>query len=437
MQEEIIQSVLDGRDTLALLPTGGGKSICYQVPALCREGICLVVSPLIALMKDQVFHLQRRGIAAEAIFSGLHFKDIDRILDNCIYGDVKLLYCRRNGCGTELARERIKKMKVNLLAVDEAHCISQWGYDFRPSYLQIQEIREWLPDTPVLAVTATATPEVVRDIQEKAGLCRGTGFAKKLCPDNLSYVVLPRRQQLEKTARHPAKGEGQRDRYVRTPAQVQGGCLLLAGQEHRGCGIPCRTDDGPAQCPAGRMAEWPDQDHGSDQCFWDGDRQGRCASGHPPGPAGKPGGVFPGGGPGWARWEKGPMPCSCIRKPTKAFCTAILTGLFRPWKTCAKPTRRSDNYCQLAVGGGAGATFDFDLAEFSRTYHLEPLRVYSCLKILEQEEWLILTEAVFIPSTLKVEVDKEELYDFLIRHKQYDRILKTILRTYQGAFRNL
>ncbi|MEK7254638.1 MAG: DEAD/DEAH box helicase, partial [Bacteroidota bacterium] len=147
MQEDIIQSVLDGNDTLALLPTGGGKSLCFQVPALCQEGICIVVSPLIALMKDQVQNLGKRNIPAAAIFSGMHYKDIDRILDNCVFGGVKLLYLSPERLVTDLARERIKRMNVNLLAVDEAHCVSQWGYDFRPPYLQIAEVREWLPKT--------------------------------------------------------------------------------------------------------------------------------------------------------------------------------------------------------------------------------------------------------------------------------------------------
>lgn len=167
LQAEIIDDVLSGRDTLALMPTGGGKSICFQVPALAREGICIVISPLISLMKDQVFQLQKRGISAEAVYSGMRHADIDRILDNCVLGRVKLLYLSPERLTTDLARERIKRMKVNLLAVDEAHCISQWGYDFRPAYLNIAELREQLPDTPVLALTATATPEVVTDIQNR------------------------------------------------------------------------------------------------------------------------------------------------------------------------------------------------------------------------------------------------------------------------------
>ena len=165
-QEEIISAVMQGRDTLALLPTGGGKSICFQIPAVALPGVTLVICPLIALMKDQVRQLKARGIVAEAIHSGLRYQDIDRIFDNAVYGKTKLLYVSPERLRTEMALARIAKMNVSLLAVDEAHCISQWGYDFRPPYLQIADIREALPQVPCIAVTATATPEVVRDIQD-------------------------------------------------------------------------------------------------------------------------------------------------------------------------------------------------------------------------------------------------------------------------------
>ena len=154
-------------DTLALLPTGGGKSLCYQIPALCMPGICLVFSPLISLMNDQVMHLKKRNISAELLHSGLNNRDIDRILDNCTYGQVKLLYLSPERLSSEKAMSRLIRMNVNLLAVDEAHCISQWGYDFRPAYLEIARIREWMPKVPVLALTATATTEVTNDIQQK------------------------------------------------------------------------------------------------------------------------------------------------------------------------------------------------------------------------------------------------------------------------------
>ena len=216
MQEEIIQSVLEGKDTLALLPTGGGKSICFQVPALCQEGICIVVSPLIALMKDQVYQLQKRGIAAEAIYSGMNYGMIDRLLDNCIYGKVKFLYLSPERLRTDLAIERIKQMKVNLLAVDEAHCISQWGYDFRPSYLQIAELRPYLPDVPVMALTATATEPVVKDIQDKLLFREPNVFQKSFRRENLAYVVLRDEGKFEKALDILQKVKGSSVVYVRS-----------------------------------------------------------------------------------------------------------------------------------------------------------------------------------------------------------------------------
>jgi len=167
MQEEIIASVAEGRDTLALLPTGGGKSITFQVPAMAAEGVCLVITPLIALMKDQVENLLSKGIKAVAVYSGMNWEEIRIALDNCVFGDIKFLYLSPERIETELFIGYLQKMKVNLIAVDEAHCISQWGYDFRPSYLKISEIRKLIPNVPVLALTATATKDVVDDIQEK------------------------------------------------------------------------------------------------------------------------------------------------------------------------------------------------------------------------------------------------------------------------------
>ena len=167
LQEEIILSVLQGKDTLALLPTGGGKSICFQVPALAMDGICIVISPLISLMQDQVENLLKKGIKAVSITSANSKREIDVLLDNCIYGSVKFLYLSPERLKSDLFVERLKLMNVCLLAIDEAHCISQWGYDFRPNYLLISEVREILPDTPVIALTATATPEVVEDNQTK------------------------------------------------------------------------------------------------------------------------------------------------------------------------------------------------------------------------------------------------------------------------------
>ncbi|HEY0900363.1 MAG TPA: RecQ family ATP-dependent DNA helicase, partial [Sphingobacteriaceae bacterium] len=198
LQEEIIQSVLAGQDTLALMPTGGGKSICFQVPALSQPGICIVVSPLIALMKDQVENLRQRGVKAVAIISGMGKREIDILLDNCIYGDIKFLYISPERLLSELVRERILHMKVNLIAIDEAHCISQWGYDFRPPYLHLTDLRDLHPKVPVLALTATATEQVAEDIQDKLRFRAGKVFRKSFERKNLSYVVFNEENKFRK-----------------------------------------------------------------------------------------------------------------------------------------------------------------------------------------------------------------------------------------------
>ena len=214
-QEAIIESVLAGHDTLALLPTGAGKSICYQVPIMAQEGIGIVISPLIALMKDQVQQLKRRGIPAIEIVSGMSAREIDIALDNCIYGNVKFLYLSPERLQNELVQERIKRMKVNLLAVDEAHCISQWGYDFRPAYLLINEIKNILPHVPILALTATATSKVVIDIQEKLQFKKPNVFQISFERTNLNYLVLKEENKYQRLLRILAKVPGSAICYVR------------------------------------------------------------------------------------------------------------------------------------------------------------------------------------------------------------------------------
>ena len=189
LQEDIITSVLDGRDTLAILPTGGGKSLCFQVPSMAREGICVVVSPLVALMKDQVGRLREKNIRAAYIVSGMLPREIDHTLNNCIFGDYKFLYVSPERLQNELFLTRFKDMPVNCIAVDEAHCVSQWGYDFRPSYLQIPELREFHPNVPVLALTATATPQVAHDIVDKLALKAPASFKASLLRENLSLSL--------------------------------------------------------------------------------------------------------------------------------------------------------------------------------------------------------------------------------------------------------
>ena len=188
IQEEIINSISENKDTLGLMPTGGGKSITFQVPALAKDGLCLVITPLIALMKDQVQNLRKRGIKALSIYSGMSRQDIITTLENCIFGNYKFLYISPERLDTEIFRTKLRKMKVSMITVDESHCISQWGYDFRPAYLKIAEIRELLPDVPVLALTATATPEEVKAIQARLQIRRENVFRMSFERSNLAYI---------------------------------------------------------------------------------------------------------------------------------------------------------------------------------------------------------------------------------------------------------
>ncbi|MCB0410148.1 MAG: ATP-dependent DNA helicase RecQ, partial [Flavobacteriales bacterium] len=221
LQEDIISSVLEGKDTLALLPTGGGKSICFQVPAMSKDGICIVISPLIALMKDQVENLVKRGIKAIAIYSGMTNREIDVALDNCVYGDFKFLYVSPERIETEIFRERLKKMNVNLFAIDESHCISQWGYDFRPSYLNIAHLRELKPDIPFLALTATATPEVVKDIQHQLKFKEENVLQKSFERKNIAYVVVQEEDKLNRLLKILNKIKGTSVVYVGTRKRTQ------------------------------------------------------------------------------------------------------------------------------------------------------------------------------------------------------------------------
>ncbi len=198
LQQDIIESVLFGNDTLALLPTGGGKSICFQVPAMVMSGVCLVVSPLIALMKDQVANLHSKGISAQAIYSGLNPSEIQLILNNCVHGGVKFLYLSPERLGSEYVKSQLLQMNICLLAIDEAHCISQWGYDFRPEYRKIKEVRELFPDVPVLALTASATESVVNDIQDQLGFKSKLVFRKSFERLNLHYIVRYHENKLDK-----------------------------------------------------------------------------------------------------------------------------------------------------------------------------------------------------------------------------------------------
>ncbi len=432
-QEAIIQSVLDGHDTLALLPTGGGKSVCYQIPALCKEGICIVVSPLIALMKDQVYQLKQRNIPAVAIYSGMRYADIDRTLDNCIYGKTKLLYLSPERLMTEIAQERIKKMNVNLIAIDEAHCISQWGYDFRPSYLQIAELRELLPDVPVLALTATATSEVEQDIQEKLQFKDQRVFKTSFARDNLIYVVLKEENKFNKLLDILKKVKGSGVVYVRNRRKTKEIALFLqkkgisADFYHAGLNSDARSK---------KQDNWIQNKTRiivSTNAFGMGiDKANVRVVVHIDLPDSLEA-YFQEAGRG-GRDGKKAYAVMLYNQTDKTRLETHYEQAFPAMDTVRQVYRALGSYFQLAVGSGMNQTYDFDIIEFTKRYKLNIVETFNSLKILEQAECIALSEAIFMPSQLQIRVTKDRLYDYQMRNARFDPILKTILRTYQGAF---
>ncbi len=433
LQADIVQSVLEGHDTLALMPTGGGKSICFQVPALCQEGICIVISPLIALMKDQVHNLQIRQVPAAAIYSGMHYKEIDRTFDNCVYGNIKLLYVSPERLVTDVARERIARMHVNLLAVDEAHCISQWGYDFRPPYLEIAKIRELIPDTPVLALTATATPEVVEDIQARLAFRKKRVFQKSFARQNLAYVVLQEEGKMEKLLDILKKVPGSGVVYARNRRKTKEIAQWLrqkgisADFYHAGLQPEVRAERQDAWIadririmvstnafgmgidkPDVRVVVHMELPDSLEAYFQEAGRAGRDG--------------------------KKAYAVLLYNQSDRLNLERNYELAFPEIQEIRRVYHALGSYYQLAIGAGKGQSFDFDLVDFAKNFQLEPLKAMSALKALEQAGWLALTEAVFVPSSLTMRVDKSELYDYQLRHPTLDPVIKAILRAYQGAF---
>ncbi len=435
MQEEIITSVLLGNDTLALLPTGGGKSVCFQVPALVKGGICIVVSPLIALMKDQVENLKAKGIEAVSIVSGMSKREIDLALDSCIYQPIKFLYLSPERLLSELVRERIRYMNVNLIAVDEAHCISQWGYDFRPPYLHIADLREIHPDVPVLALTATATAEVREDIQQKLQFKKPVVFQKSFERRNISYVVQNEENKAKKLL-DIAKGvKGSGIVYVRSRketaeiAKFYNDNGIKADFYHAGLEAGVRS---------GKQESWKNNKTRiivATNAFGMGiDKPDVRFVIHKDMPESLEAYYQEAGRGG--------------RDEHKAYAVLLYTYADRlrqekkfelSFPTVAEIKQvyhYVSNYCNLAYEAGEGISFDLDLGEFCSRFKLDAVKTINALKFLEQDEYLSFNESVFLPSRFRFEVMNETLYNFQIQNPGWDAFVKTILRSYGGAFDN-
>jgi ATP-dependent DNA helicase RecQ len=435
MQEDIISSVLLGHDTLALLPTGGGKSVCFQVPALAKEGICIVISPLIALMKDQVENLKAKGIEAISITSGMGKREIDIALDNCIYGPIKFLYLSPERLLSELVRERIKYMNVNLIAVDEAHCISQWGYDFRPPYLHIADLRELHPNVPVLALTATATAEVREDIQEKLQFKDGLVFQKSFERKNISYVVQHTESKLRKMLDIANGVKGTGIVYVRSRkecaelAKFYNDNGISADFYHAGLSSDERSK---------KQENWKNNKIRiivATNAFGMGiDKPDVRFVIHKDLPASLEAYYQEAGRAG--RDEHKAYTVLLYNYPDRLKQEKMFILSFPSVDEIKKVYHYLANYYQLAYGAGEGISFDLDLGDFCTRFKTDAIKTLNALKFLEQAEYLAFNESVFLPSRFKFEVQNEALYNFQIQNKGWDLFIKTLLRSYGGAFEN-
>ena len=435
LQEEIIQSVMSGQDTLALLPTGGGKSICFQVPALMKDGICIVITPLIALMKDQVEHLKKNGIQAVAIYSGMKRREVDITLDNCVYGQIKFLYLSPERLYNDVVRERIRYMNVNLFAIDEAHCISQWGYDFRPPYLELAKLKELHPAVPFLALTATATERVIADIQKKLNFPKENVFVKSFLRDNLAYMAIEEEDKMGRMVRIIHKLGGSGIVYVRNRRETQEIARILINNgiaaDYYHAGLPGHERDQ-------KQDQW--MNNGTrvivaTNAFGMGiDKSDVRFVIHLDLPDSLEAYYQEAGRAG--RDGKKAYPVILYQKIDEQKLVDNLHASFPEIPFIQQTYHYLCNHFQIPYGAGEGLTVDFDVVTFAKKYQLPLVPVMSALKFLERDSWLTLSEAVTIPSRFKFEIDAAELYKVQVQYVKYDKLIKAILRTYGGVFEN-
>lgn len=433
IQEDIIRSIGEGRDTLGLMPTGGGKSITFQVPALAQEGLCLVITPLIALMKDQVRNLRERGIKATAIYSGMTREEIVIALENCIFGNYKFLYVSPERLDTEIFQIKLRSMHVSLITVDESHCISQWGYDFRPAYLKIADIRQLLPGVPVIALTATATPEVVSDIQQRLQFRQENVFRMSFERKNLAYVVrhtedkesellhiLQRvdgsgivytrnrkkteeisqflnRKHITATFYHAGLNDETKD--SRQKAWLKGEFRVMVATNAFGMGI---------DKPDVRVVIHADVPDSPEAYFQEAGRAGRDGM------------------------KAYAVLLFCARD--KITLKQRVSDTF-PEKSYIRKIYEDINfYYQMAMGDGRGCTFAFNIDEFCRNFKHFPVQTDSALKILTRAGYLEYTDEQDNASRIMFTITKEELYRIREQSEDTEKLLHILLRSYTGLF---
>ncbi len=432
-QKEIIHSVIEGRDTLALMPTGGGKSITFQVPAMIKPGICLVITPLIALMRDQVQNLRKLNIPAAAIYSGMFHDELEAVASGCLHNRYKFLYLSPERLTQDNFKDFIARLNVNIITVDEAHCISQWGYDFRPPYLKIADIRELHPKVPILALTATATPEIAQDIMEKLQFKTPNLIRSSFERKNLSYNVYKENDKTGKLIRLLQKGKGSAVVYVRSRRKARELAEILIKNNiettyyHAGLDAATRTK---------RQKEWTenkvnvmvatnafgmgidksnvrqvihyDLPDSLESYFQEAGRAGRDLK------------------PAYASLLYNQRDINELKKRFEA--------TFVPIETIKNIYHQLGNFFQIPVGSGENAGFDFEIGEFCRQYGFNILETYNAIKLLEKEGILIYIETGGKYSKLKINFDKNQLYKYMVEHPQDEHLIKEILRSYAGIF---
>lgn len=433
IQEDIIRSVGEGKDTLGLMPTGGGKSITFQVPALAQEGLCLVITPLIALMKDQVRNLRERGIKATAVYSGMTREEILIALENCIFGNYKFLYISPERLGTEIFQIKLRSMHVSLITVDESHCISQWGYDFRPAYLKIADIRQLLPGVPVIALTATATPEVVKDIQERLQFRQENVFRMSFERKNLAYIVrhtedkegemlhilqrvngssivytrnrkktkeiaqLLNRNHITATFYHAGLSDETKD--LRQKAWLKGEYRVMVATNAFGMGI---------DKPDVRLVIHADVPDSPEAYFQEAGRAGRDGM------------------------KAYAVLLFCPRD--KITLKQRISDTFPEKDYIRKVYEDINFYYQMAMGDGLGCTFAFNLDEFCHNFKHFPVQTDSALKILTRAGYLEYTDEQDNASRIMFTLTKKELYRIHEQNADTEKLIRILLRTYTGLF---
>jgi len=433
LQEEIIRSVADRKDTLGLMPTGGGKSITFQVFSLSVDGICLVVTPLIALIKDQVENLRSKNIKALAIYSGMSGREIDIALNNAIYGNYKFLYISPERIGTDKFREFLLRMNLNLITVDEAHCISQWGYDFRPSYLTISDLRKFFPEIPVLALTATATQKVVGDIQEKLLFREKNVLRKSFKRDNLIYMVRDKEDKIGYLTDTINKAKGTGIVYVSSRkktaeiAQILQQQKITADYYHAGLATDVRSEvqdkwmTGKSRVIVATNAfgmgidksdvrfvihlDLPDS---LEAYFQEAGRAGRDG--------------------------KKAVAVLLYNNSDKRRLHKMVTDSFPSINIIRSVYDSISNYLMVAVGSGKGCIFSFRIEDFSKRFEFQVISVYHSLKLLERQGYLSYIENVDNYSRLMFTVRRDDLYKIQLGDSVLDAFIKLILRSYTGVF---